>query len=380
MQEKELKAIQDAIKEKKFKWKAGMTSVLELSKEEQNRMLGLTVEKKELDTMKAAIEAAEKSEEKLQALRHVPIAAPTSVDWRNKGGDWTTDIQNQGVCGSCVAFATVATLESRIDIACKNPNLDKNLSEAQLFYCGCGNCCNTGWNFPPALDYCKNTGLALESAFPYTAGNQPCKTGLTPYVKINSWRSVLSLADRKNVLATKGPLVGGMAVYSDFFSYLSGVYHRTSNDFQGYHAISVVGYDDSKQCWICKNSWGPNWGDNGWFMIGYGECKIDTSFAFYDMDVICPVPVVDCDKYKKIALRYKKLYQMTHNISYLCRFYRYAAEYFACMYRTTKNRKYLCTYYRYMAMYFLCIYRVTKNIRYPILYKRYYKAYKNCTG
>src|SRR5206468_3305820 len=43
------------------------------------------------------------------------------------------------------------------------------------------------------------------------------------------------------------------------------------------HCVSVVGYDDVAGCWICKNSWGPGWGDRGFFRIAYGEVGIDAS-------------------------------------------------------------------------------------------------------
>jgi len=85
-------------------------------------------------------------------------------------------------------------------------------------------------------------------------------------------------------------MVGGMAVYQDFFSYRSGIYKHVSGGLAGYHCIMIAGYDDTQQCWICKNSWGTGWGENGWFRIGYGECQIDSSFAFYDIDLNCPIP------------------------------------------------------------------------------------------
>ena len=40
--------------------------------------------------------------------------------------------------------------------------------------------------------------------------------------------------------------------------------------------MAIVGYDDSQGAWICKNSWGTGWGMNGFFLIKYGECYIDT--------------------------------------------------------------------------------------------------------
>ncbi len=279
-------ALQNAIYDAGHNWTAGATSVSALSATEQVAHLGLQVSEQELRATERAIQAAEE----LRTFAAGFAAPPPSVDWRNKSGDWTTPVKDQQSCGSCVAFGTVATLESRINIVCKNPNLDVNLSEAQVFYCGCGNCCGTGWNFPPALDFCKNTGVGLETSFPYTPGNQSCKAGVTPYVKITNWTAVLAIADRKNVLATKGPMVAGMSVFQDFFAYKSGVYRHTTGALAGGHCISVVGYDDAQQCWICKNSWNTTWGESGFFKIGYGQCGIDTQFAFYDMDVQCPAP------------------------------------------------------------------------------------------
>ena len=54
----------------------------------------------------------------------------------------------------------------------------------------------------------------------------------------------------------------------------------------GYHCICVVGYDDSQQCWIIKNSWGTTWGTNGFGRIGYGQADllIDSSWMFYSVD------------------------------------------------------------------------------------------------
>lgn len=300
MADSELKSLQEAITKKGVEWQAERTSLSELSAEEQKTVLGLQVDEAELKAMKKAIEAATE----LRALQAGELGYPTAIDWRNNGGDWTTPVKDQGRCGSCVAFGTAATLEARINIACKNAALDPDLSEAHLFYCGCGACCANGWNFAPALDFCKNTGVAQESSFPYVDSNQACKTGLSPYVKITAWRQVLSAADRKNVLSSRGPMVAGMAVYQDFFSYAGGVYKHVSGNLAGYHAISVVGYNETGKYWICKNSWGTGWGEvgpsgtKGWFRIAYGESGIDTQFAFYDVDLTCPAPADPCIQYK----------------------------------------------------------------------------------
>ncbi len=282
--------LQAAIDEQGYTWQAGITELSELPEEQQAQHLGLVVSDEEIQAMAATIQAAT-TLESLWA-----VSAPASIDWRNhNGANWITPVKDQQTCGSCVAFATAATLEARLRIVSQNAALTTDLSEAHLFYCGCGNCCANGWNFPPALDFCKNTGVALETAFPYTPNNQPCPPNLTSHVKLTAWTPLFAVPERKNILATKGPVIGGMAVYQDFYAYRSGVYRRVSDDLTGYHAIAVVGYDDAQGCWICKNSWGTNWGEQGFFRIAYGEAGIDSQFAFYDVD-LAP-PATECEQY-----------------------------------------------------------------------------------
>jgi C1A family cysteine protease len=54
----------------------------------------------------------------------------------------------------------------------------------------------------------------------------------------------------------------------------------------GGHVVCVVGYDDHPGSWICKNSWGPQWGGagKGFFNMSYGDCHID-DFLMYGVVV-----------------------------------------------------------------------------------------------
>lgn len=279
-------SLQAAINSSGYQWTAATTPVSNLSAAEKRGHLGLQINEAEL----AATATAIKASENLLALSAAPISAPASVDWRNRNGNWITSVKDQQTCGACVSFAVLGAIEARLNIVCQKENMDKDFSEANLFFCGCGNCCETGWFFEPALEYCKNTGVFENSVFPYTPQNQPCKPGGTPYMKITGWRKVLTMAERKAALATKGPLVAGMRVFTDFFNYAGGVYRQTTGVDEGGHAVVCVGYDDAQGCWICKNSWRDTWGESGYFRIAYGQCGMDTSFAMYDVDVVCPQP------------------------------------------------------------------------------------------
>jgi C1A family cysteine protease len=251
-------------------WTPGPTSVSELNPEERARLLGVP------DEVLAW--------EQQVALRHTadPEATyryPASLDWRDVGGqDWTTPIGDQARCGSCVAFGTNAAIESRLEIAAGNANLNPNLSESHLFYCGCGFCCNTGWHPENAMDYAQHTGVVDEACFPYADSNQlcsPCSDWRNRVTKIESWSGTSSTSEMKQALADHGPIEVTMVVYSDFFDYTGGVYRYTYGSREGGHAITLVGYNDSEGYWIVKNSWGTSWGEAGWFRIAYGQCDID---------------------------------------------------------------------------------------------------------
>ena len=60
-----------------------------------------------------------------------------------------------------------------------------------------------------------------------------------------------------------------MEIYTDFFNYKSGVYKHTTGSYAGGHAIKVLGWgvDNGNSYWLCANSWGPTWGESGYFRI-----------------------------------------------------------------------------------------------------------------
>src|SRR5581483_8309882 len=90
----------------------------------------------------------------------------SSLDWRNMNGvNWLGPVMNQGNCGSCVAFATVATLEGRTSIAAGFPTLRPTFSPQQLFACG-GGACEQGWQPSSAADFLQNTGIVDEACLP----------------------------------------------------------------------------------------------------------------------------------------------------------------------------------------------------------------------
>lgn len=220
--------------------------------------------------------------ERASAPKH-SVVVPNKFDLRSVNGkNYVTGIRDQGGCGSCVAFGSLATMEASIAWKQKKENPQIDLSEAHLYYCY-GKpenvTCATGWFPAKALVHCV-TGIVDEPCFPYTPGDQPCglcKDWQKRLTKIVSSTALTNnTAAMKNWISTYGAIVGCFIVYDDFFRYRSGVYKHVTGAKAGGHCVSLIGYDDMQSCWICKNSWGPAWGDQGFFRIAYGECAMET--------------------------------------------------------------------------------------------------------
>ncbi len=268
--------IRSAINAKGHSWNAGKTSVSELSAERKRLHLGLIMVERE-------------KPDKFKAIKL--LGYPAAIDWRMNPADYTTKIKDQGSCGACVAFGICATIECSDKIFKKNPILDIDLSEADLFFRGGGNCAS-GWYFEPALNRSKDHGICAETCYPYPDGPM-CPDCDKQALRIASYAKLSSNEAVKDWIANYGPVVAGMNVYEDFFYYNGGIYRASYGAFIGGHAVCLVGYDDAQSCWLGKNSWGTGWGESGWFKIGYNDCGMLSEYAAFGVTMSGgPVPPV----------------------------------------------------------------------------------------
>jgi hypothetical protein len=231
------------------------------------------------------------------------ITPPASFDWRNVGGiNYVSSVKNQGSCGACYSFAGAGALESNLLI---NDGL-RSFDGAEQIIVSCsgqGGCIGGGLGTTAA--YIENTGIPLESEYGYIMAAGDCddaQPGWQARVnRIIDWYDVSNTGDRlvnlKTALVTDGPLVVGMKIYGDFLTYTSGVYSYAYGALQYYHALLLVGYVDSGQYFIVKNSWGSGWGESGYFKISYSQVDGEPKFghsetgaiAFYSDRDVTPV-------------------------------------------------------------------------------------------
>jgi hypothetical protein len=190
-------------------------------------------------------------------------------DWREMNG--VTPVKNQLNCGSCWDFSATAAFESAVLI---QDGVEWDLSEQQVIDCneyGWG--CNGGWMddaYKLFIDY----GAVEESCYPYRAQHGwPCRQDTCDVVaRMDSWINIQEDVNAIKNALLQGPVSTCFYVYPDFHW---NCYERMSVNVN--HAVVIVGWDDNLcgvGAWICKNSWGVEWGDQGFFYIPYGSCSI----------------------------------------------------------------------------------------------------------
>ena len=197
-------------------------------------------------------------------------------------------VKDQGSCGGCWAFSTTGSIESQWAIR-GHPQV--SLSEQELISCattcdGCG-----GGQMYSAFDWIlasNNGGVATEASYPYAeeswssasgvVANQcmteaqlkvlPTGASITRYAKY----PIHEEAQMYMALKTHGPLSIAVDATS-WKSYHSGIL-TSCIEVRVNHAVLLVGhgYDEQTQqeYWVVKNSWGSNWGENGYIRLQYG--------------------------------------------------------------------------------------------------------------
>jgi Papain family cysteine protease len=218
------------------------------------------------------------------ALAPVPGAgAAPAVDWRNRWGwPWLTDIKDQGGCESCWVFSAVGVVEAMTRIE----HCEWSLRSEGDVHDGLGASCAQRGGPPTAFDWMKTNGVADPGCWPYEQSNlkynpTPDRDGRT--VKLDDYVALTTVQDQKDWLDNVGPISACFEVYQDFWygsDVSTGVYTQQSNVDIGGHCIVIVGYDDTQQAWLMRNSWGTGWGNVGYCWFGYGQCNID-AYAKY---------------------------------------------------------------------------------------------------
>ena len=269
----ELEQINRAITEKGANWIAAENWVTKLSPEERKRLCG------------SFLEPPDPSQEKLLSIPLIHNLPPV-FDWRDNNGNWVTPVKNQGNCGSCWDFSAVGQVEAWWKI--HHSKLDSMIDLSEQFVLSCSNGSCDGWFLDLALEFISSTGVPTEACFEYKADDTiPCSDACSDWeseaIKIPGWGYITleeDIIDNIKSAVYRHPVSAAFTAYEDFDYYAGGVYEYVWGDVGTGHAILIVGWNDEEQSWICKNSWSPRWGEQGYFRIKWSNCGIGSNMPF----------------------------------------------------------------------------------------------------
>jgi C1A family cysteine protease len=214
------------------------------------------------------------------------IIIPESYDLRNKIPFLTP--YNQGDCAACWAFSVMHCLEAQYYI---KYNKKINLSAQEAIDCIINsNGCYEG-NPYDALEYGYYYGYRSYNDYPFLGYNGECKIRRYPssaFVNDYGYDENVDEEVMKNNLVYLGCYV--FVINADFLQFYSGgiidldKFECPPGNIN--HAVSMVGYGTgyNKNYWIVENSWGSDWGENGFFRIIRGKnCCGLKSYLFYSI-------------------------------------------------------------------------------------------------
>lgn len=258
---------------------------------------------------KSRLASRPKPKEVDEETKRRAAALPEEFDWRNVDGvNYVSPVRDQGSCGSCYIFSSMALLEARLRIATNNSERTVFSTQEVVDCSRYSQGCDGGFPYLIGGKYAQDYGVIDDACYPYTATAQQCKspsshastqcrkrTYAAKYNYVGGYYGGCNEELMRLELVTGGPIAVGFEVYPDFMSYSGGVYshdaaaHRHTMARLGFnpfeltnHAVLIVGYGVDRQSgqkyWIVKNSWSENWGLKGYFLIrrGTDECGIES--------------------------------------------------------------------------------------------------------
>eukprot|EP00753_Platysulcus_tardus_P008893 PLAT1687.1.p1 GENE.PLAT1687.1~~PLAT1687.1.p1 ORF type:complete len:548 (-),score=240.10 PLAT1687.1:74-1660(-) len=221
---------------------------------------------------------------------------PEHFDWRNHNGvNYDTPVTTQGACGSCYAISAVDSINIRQRIASKLGKTQRYSPQDVVSCSDYNQGCDGGYPYLVGK-YAREFALLTEECHRYSEDDDSCDNTCpdaqrdmrsSSYYYIGGFYGACNEADMMRDIYDHGPIVVALNAPSSLFYYTDGVYsgHMKEDEVavdgnsrweKTNHAVLAMGWGvlDGKKYWLIKNSWGPDWGQDGYFRLLRGEDNI----------------------------------------------------------------------------------------------------------
>jgi inhibitor of cysteine peptidase len=213
-------------------------------------------------------------------------AVPQPPQWDSRTHNLVGPVKDQAACGSCWDFSGTGIIE----IAFNKAGIGGGpstfiLSEEYTLSCYRNGGCN-GDDNTTVLDWAKSHGLPLTKDYGgYTASVAKChyKPSMQLY-KLDDWgfadanggSGVTPTNDIKAAIMQYGAVGCAIAADDAFMNHPAGSVFAGSGSKNIDHDVILVGWDNTTNSWILRNSWGSGWCENGYVRIAYGANLVGT--------------------------------------------------------------------------------------------------------
>lgn len=217
-------------------------------------------------------------------------ATKKSYDARTAG--YVTPVKDQQ-CGNCWSYSAMGAYEASYK---RVNNVVADASEQYVVNCsGGGDCGPAGGLAYKVFDWMvdNNKNVATDATLPDAGVVGACPGGVpASQYYATDWgvvdpsgdiTKIASVADIKAAICKYGPIAASVLVTDAFQNYTNGVFNEIPSNYaspSSNHAIVLCGWDDDKHAWLLKNSWGTDWGEDGYMWIDYGTNNIGRRAAW----------------------------------------------------------------------------------------------------